>query len=155
MIVTRVHPNTAHEVAGLVAATGFHLDVESELKHDFAELWVAGNQPSHPDAFLLFWRAADELQIIAIGTRPECRRAGLARSLLANLVEAGKKGDTRLILLEVRASNNAALSLYQSLGFALARVRRNYYENPSEDALELMLELPCAPQLVTPENSRT
>lgn len=155
MMVTRVVPSAAHEVAGLVAVTGFALDLGSELKNDFAELWVTGKNPSTADAFLLFWRAADELQIVAIGTRPECRRAGLARALLAHLVEVGKNGDTRLILLEVRRSNQAALGLYQSLGFSLARVRRNYYENPTEDALELMLELPRATELVTPKTSRT
>jgi [ribosomal protein S18]-alanine N-acetyltransferase len=155
MVVSRVHPAAAHEVAGLAAATGFRLDLQSELSHDFAELWVEGEIPSSPDAFLLFWRAADELHIIAIGTRPECRRAGLARSLLERLVQTGREIGLRLVLLEVRRSNEAALGLYRSLGFTLARVRRSYYENPCEDGLELMLELASDPHLVTQETPRT
>ena len=38
-------------------------------------------------------------------------------------------------LLEVRASNAAALSLYESEGFEIVGRRRNYYHHPAEDAL--------------------
>jgi ribosomal-protein-alanine N-acetyltransferase len=44
--------------------------------------------------------------------------------------------------LEVRASNSAARSLYEKLGFEVLGVRKNYYERPREDALVMGLTLP-------------
>ena len=41
----------------------------------------------------------------------------------------------RVISLEVRASNAAAISLYKSYGFKIEAVRKRYYSNPVEDAL--------------------
>ena len=46
----------------------------------------------------------------------------------------------RLVLLEVRRSNEGALALYRRLGFALTNVRRGYYAD-GEDALEMLVEL--------------
>jgi ribosomal protein S18 acetylase RimI-like enzyme len=44
-------------------------------------------------------------------------------------------------LLEVRASNHAAQSLYRKLGFEEFNVRRRYYDD-GEDAIEMKLQLP-------------
>jgi ribosomal-protein-alanine N-acetyltransferase len=41
------------------------------------------------------------------------------------------------ITLEVRASNKAALALYRRFGFAPTGVRKDYYKDPTEDALVL------------------
>ena len=41
------------------------------------------------------------------------------------------------ITLEVRASNKAALALYRRFGFAPSGVRKDYYKDPTEDALVL------------------
>ena len=38
-------------------------------------------------------------------------------------------------VLEVRESNSAAIALYESLGFAKAGVRRNFYDDPCENAV--------------------
>ena len=48
--------------------------------------------------------------------------------------------DFRCLTLEVRASNDPARALYESLGFAHVGTRRNYYQNPKEDALILRKE---------------
>ena len=37
--------------------------------------------------------------------------------------------------LEVRVSNQAAIHLYESLGFASFGIRKNFYEKPKEDAM--------------------
>jgi ribosomal protein S18 acetylase RimI-like enzyme len=46
----------------------------------------------------------------------------------------------RYIYLEVRASNRAARRLYEKFGFRTVGIRRNYYLNPVEDAIIMMLE---------------
>jgi ribosomal-protein-alanine N-acetyltransferase len=75
----------------------------------------------------------------------DLRRQGLATALMRHLLaDAAKEGAIRA-LLEVRRSNNAALQLYESLGFVVAGVRRNYYTHPEEDALVLQREGLSAP----------
>ncbi len=88
-------------------------------------------------AFCCVWVVMDELHINNVAVRPEFRRRGLARALLAHVTdEAIRRGATRATL-EVRRSNVAALRLYDRLGFTIGGVRRNYYTNPIEDALIL------------------
>ncbi|MDR2428472.1 MAG: GNAT family N-acetyltransferase [Candidatus Margulisbacteria bacterium] len=83
--------------------------------------------------------AADELQIIEVCVRPEYRRRGLAEKALRELFR--EHGHLNNVYLEVRASNQAALSLYLKLGFIKTGLRENYYSNPIEDAALLRKEL--------------
>ena len=122
---------------------GFHLDAANELTRSFAHFWVA-RVDAHsidPGAFLLAWQAADELDIIALGTAPTLRRCGLARALVAEALRYASASALRRVLLEVRDSNHAALHLYQSHGFMIGRRREQYYSNPTEDGVEMSLEI--------------
>jgi len=47
----------------------------------------------------------------------------------------------RLVLLEVRHSNLAAVALYEGFGFETTGVRRGYYSDTGEDALEMRITL--------------
>jgi ribosomal-protein-alanine N-acetyltransferase len=46
-----------------------------------------------------------------------------------------------VLLLEVRRSNIAAIRLYRGLGFSALGVRRGYYSDNGEDAVEMILGL--------------
>jgi ribosomal-protein-alanine N-acetyltransferase len=128
-------------VDALAAATGFGLDSQAELAREFARIWLVRQRPpsSGIDAFLHVWIAADELHVIAIGTAPSMRRRGLAEGLLRHLFTEARTRGSRLILLEVRRSNAAALHLYRKFGFSISRIRRNYYAHPDEDGVEMLL----------------
>lgn len=63
------------------------------------------------------------------------RRRGIGRRLVRRSVEAARDSEAKHLILEVRESNDAALSLYRSLGFRLLGRRRDYYRAPPEDAL--------------------
>ncbi|SHF62873.1 ribosomal-protein-alanine N-acetyltransferase [Microbulbifer donghaiensis] len=79
----------------------------------------------------------DEAEILDVAVSPDWRRRGIAESLLAELIARLPVEICRL-LLEVRASNRAALSLYRKLGFHEDGVRKNYYPADAglrEDAL--------------------
>lgn len=85
--------------------------------------------------FMVARMAADELHVNNVAVRPECRRFGVASRLLrAAFAIAADKGVARAFL-EVRESNRAAQSLYQSCGFRTVGRRRGYYREPPEDAL--------------------
>jgi ribosomal-protein-alanine N-acetyltransferase len=75
--------------------------------------------------------------VIAAGAQ----RAGHGLRLLRALIDRVRKESAENILLEVRASNGAAIRLYQKSGFDQDGSRKNYYSNPDEDALLLRLVL--------------
>lgn len=81
---------------------------------------------------------ADEGELMRIAVLPEARGKGYARDLMETLVRyCGERG-VRLIILEVRASNQSALKLYQSYDFNIQAVRKGYYKRPTEDALIML-----------------
>ena len=83
----------------------------------------------------------DELHINNIATHPDHRRAGIGRSLLETAMDEGRYRGATFCVLEVRASNTGAQSLYEVLGFRVTRRRKDYYRSPTEDALEMIREM--------------
>ena len=72
--------------------------------------------------------------LMNVSVDPSCRRRGVASALLTQLIE--RIGDpTSQLTLEVRPSNEGAITLYQRFGFRSAGVRRRYYQDNGEDAL--------------------
>ena len=82
----------------------------------------------------------DSADMMNIAVAPSHRRQGIARRLVSALVEQLKIKDVRMLLLEVRVSNDAARALYEEMGFVAAGKRPGYYTNPKEDALILRKE---------------
>ena len=77
----------------------------------------------------------DEGYITNVAVRPDGRRQGVAAALLDALEAQGKERELAFLTLEVRQSNAPARALYEKLGYLQAGLRRNYYENPREDAI--------------------
>ena len=77
----------------------------------------------------------DECEILRIAVSGSFRRKGLGSRLLDEMIAFGKTGGSRLFYLEVRASNTAAVKLYKKKGFKETGRRKNYYTNPTEDAV--------------------
>ena len=75
---------------------------------------------------------AGEGYITNVAVHPQHRRRGIARKLVAAAMEQGNA--LSRLTLEVRESNIAAISLYQSLGFVKDGVRPRFYTHPTEDA---------------------
>ena len=63
------------------------------------------------------------------------RRQGIARRLVSTMIEEMEKNGFLEITLEVRAGNNSAIALYESLGFVQEGIRKKFYEKPTEDAI--------------------
>ena len=82
----------------------------------------------------------DEGYITNIAVRPECRRQGVAAKLLQVFLDFAKANKLSFLTLEVRASNYDAIALYGSRGFRSMGRRKNYYEQPKEDALIMTRE---------------
>lgn len=63
------------------------------------------------------------------------RRQGVGRKMLEELLKEGIEMGIEAFTLEVRKSNEAAIRLYEQLGFVTEGIRKNFYEKPREDAL--------------------
>lgn len=84
-----------------------------------------------------FWAIVEEAHITLLGIHPAYRRQGWGELLFCHLLEAASNWPLERATLEVRASNTAAIALYQNLGFEIAGRRKDYYPMPPEDALIL------------------
>lgn len=78
---------------------------------------------------------AGDGEITNVAVDPACRRQRVGTELMNKLLETGRSMGIEAFTLEVRASNQAAIRLYESFGFLLEGTRRNFYEDPREDAL--------------------
>ena len=109
-----------------------------ELEHtDVARLYVMRRPPADVIGYCACWLIFDELHINSLAIDEAWRRRGLAVRLLRHVMAEVVAQGARSATLEVRRSNDAARALYESLGFRVEAVRRDYYLRPREDALIL------------------
>jgi len=92
-------------------------------------------------SILIAWHVADELHVLNVATAPLLRRRGIARALMEEALLYSSREHVRILLLEVRRSNRAAIKLYRGFGFTALGVRPAYYADNDEDALEMILAL--------------
>jgi [ribosomal protein S18]-alanine N-acetyltransferase len=85
--------------------------------------------------YLIISRYVDAWHVMNIAVAPGYRRKGIARALMERLFEVTERDARRGYTLEVRVSNDAAISLYEALGFRARGIRRGYYTDNREDAL--------------------
>lgn len=74
-----------------------------------------------------------EAEVRTIAVAPQWRGYGVGRALLEKLLEIADERHAP-VFLEVRVDNEAAISLYQSVGFEKLGIRRNYYQPSGADA---------------------
>ena len=98
-----------------------------------------------PEANIVGWAVGwlvppDEFHVLEIAVHPGEQGKGHGKALLLQLLlEARRMGSATMALLEVRASNEKALALYQGTGFNVVGRRKGYYKD-GEDAI-LMTKL--------------
>jgi ribosomal-protein-alanine N-acetyltransferase len=81
------------------------------------------------------YSAADEGYIYNIAVHEEFRNMGVGEALIRNLLEYSEKKCLGFLSLEVRASNAAAIHLYEKCKFIKNGIRKNFYDSPQEDAV--------------------
>jgi ribosomal-protein-alanine acetyltransferase len=114
---------------------------ESEfLNRDTSRMFVLRTAGRPVAGYCAAWFILDEIHINNIAVRPELRGQGLGSALLTHVLEEGRAVGASRATLEVRRSNDDARRLYERFGFRVAGVRRDYYTDPTEDALVLWRE---------------
>jgi ribosomal-protein-alanine N-acetyltransferase len=84
--------------------------------------------------------AADEFEVLNLAVAKARRRRGVATQLVEVALEDARIAGARQAYLEVRASNKGGIALYERLGFRVCGRRPNYYRDPIEDAILLVLQ---------------
>ena len=90
--------------------------------------------------FFAGWIVEDELHVNNVASHRDYRRIGIGRSLMETAIDEARLRGGAQVVLEVRASNEAAQILYRELGFTFIGRRRDYYRLPTEDALVMKLK---------------
>ncbi len=80
-----------------------------------------------------------EVYITNVAVSKAYRKQGIGEALVRFLINESEQEKADFITLEVRKSNSPAISLYEKCGFSSVGERKNFYENPKEDAI-LMTE---------------
>jgi [ribosomal protein S18]-alanine N-acetyltransferase len=103
-------------------------------RHRFGWLAQVGDVPA---GYILVQAIAGEAEILSLAVRPPMQGRGIGRKLTERALDEVHKHGARRLLLEVAASNERAIALYNSLGFRPIGRRRAYYQRRGglEDAL--------------------
>lgn len=89
--------------------------------------------------FAGMWQVVDEAHIITVAVDPNRRRSGIGRKLIIELLLRARADGASCSTLEVRANNEVAIKLYESLGFKSVGIRKRYYPDNREDAVVMWL----------------
>ena len=127
---------------------GFAID--EELSRTWSRIWVASLASGEIVAFLIAWHVADELHVLNVATALHMRRRGVATAIMNEALAYARQSRVRIVLLEVRRSNRAAIRLYRTLGFSAMGLRPKYYSNDGEDAVEMVISLDPATGAIVP-----
>ena len=89
-------------------------------------------------AYIIGRVIAPEGEIYRIATAEGFRRRGIAYRLLDYAIKCEKGRGLECLFLEVRSRNVAARNLYRAHGFKIVGERKNYYSNPTDDAVIML-----------------
>lgn len=96
--------------------------------------------------FINYRFIAGEGELMRIAVLPEQRGHGYSKKLMDTMMEDAFQNQITDLTLEVRAGNEPAIGLYKAYGFVEEAVRKNYYHDPTEDALIMWVHgLPTIP----------
>jgi ribosomal-protein-alanine N-acetyltransferase len=98
--------------------------------------WIA-EEDSKVIGFIVARGVINEIEILNFAVYPAARGRGTGAALLKETIVWGKTFSAVQVILEVRASNAAALRFYEKHNFRVAGKRARYYDSPTEDALLL------------------
>jgi len=112
----------------------------NELSNELAAYFCAFNENGTLVGYAGTWQILEEAHITNISVKPSFRRRKIGEALLHTVIENCRKNGVKYITLEVRVSNQSAISLYEKYGFKSLGKRKQYYQDNNEDALIMWTE---------------
>lgn len=95
--------------------------------------------------YCIIYYVMDEGEIARIAVDENVRRQGVGRGLLNYVCECCKEKNIERLLLDVRESNVGARAFYERYEFTVDGIRKNFYENPKENAVLMSKNIQCFP----------
>jgi ribosomal-protein-alanine acetyltransferase len=124
------------------AASAAHWPAEEYEKLVKTGVVLVAEQAGKVRGFVCAKTVTGEWEIENVVVASDFLRQGIADQLMRALIERAENGAASRTLLEVRESNQPARGLYEKHAFREVGRRRNYYNNPLEDAI--LYERRCA-----------
>ena len=112
--------------------------IEAELDKETSLFYVAV-EDGQVVGYIGMSFVLDEGYIYNVAVKADCRKNGVGSALIQTLVTHCRKNNFAFLTLEVRESNAPARSLYEKFGFIKVGERKNYYSDPSENAVLMTL----------------
>ncbi|MFV0466995.1 MAG: ribosomal protein S18-alanine N-acetyltransferase [Lachnospiraceae bacterium] len=91
--------------------------------------------------FSVLYSSVEEAELTNIAVRESFRKKGIAEGLMESNLAFVRQRNITNVFLEVRKSNQAAIHLYKKFQFSELGIRKNFYEEPREDAIVMKLEM--------------
>jgi ribosomal-protein-alanine N-acetyltransferase len=79
--------------------------------------------------YLVYWLQAEGVSLLNITIAPKWRGLGLSRLLMSTMINEAVREEIPRIILEVRASNEQAIGVYEHIGFKRTHERKGFYSN--------------------------
>ncbi len=110
----------------------------SEMKSPFLNLYLGVFQENNLLGFIGARILGLDCHITNIAVTPDHQRKNLGTKLIDEIEDFAIMNRCETLSLEVRISNQDAQRLYRKLGFQSRRVRKGYYTQTNEDALDMV-----------------
>ena len=105
----------------------------SAIASPFLDIYKC-RQNNRISGYIALYRTRSVVVIANLAVAPEFRKTGLGNALLDYGLEDSREKGCKFCLLDVRQSNNRAVSLYKKAGFLIIGSNKDYYQNPREDS---------------------
>ena len=142
MDIKRARPSDAGEIAAMESEIfgdpWGEVDINSYITSEFGMCFVATDE-SGVVGYILGRKIPPEAEIYRVAVRPDKRQRGIGYRLLSYCMKTEGGHGVETVFLEVRSKNAPAIALYKSYGFTDCGIRKNYYQNPNDDAVIMML----------------
>ena len=116
---------------------------ENMLREELGKgIFLVAEQDGRTAGYVGCQTVLDEGYITNVAVSPDFRRQGIARALIAGAASRKpRENGLAFVTLEVRESNAPAIALYTGAGFAPVGKRKNFYSNPTENAVLMTISL--------------
>ena len=115
--------------------------IAEELASPASRYWIAADFSGDVVGYGGAKVGGDQADVMTIGVRAHARGQGVGAAILDALLDWSREAGACEIFLDVRPSNDSAIRLYESRGFAEIGRRPRYFRNPVEEAVEMRAPL--------------
>lgn len=142
MEIRRAHPDDAKAIAEMEANIfgdpWNEKDILFYISSDIGMCFTA-LEDGEPIGYIIGQKIPPEAEIYRIAVREDKRRNQVGNSLLTYALDTELECGVGMVYLEVRSNNTVAREFYRYLGFNEEGIREDYYQNPKDDAVVMII----------------